>query len=501
MGVIEEQRCFLLIGSAFIYFILISSFMTASVQAGRIGFCYGRDADNLPTPSQVAQFLINQSIDLVRIYDNDLTVIQAFANTNIEVFISVPNSDLQSFQTEKQADEWVNTYLAPLYPATNITAITVGAEVITLDPGRTPLVLPAMKNIHTGLTKAGLSDKIRVTTTHSMGILMTSFPPSAAAFNDTYTKDFVKPLLAFLESTGSSFMINAYPYLAYSKEPQRVSLDYAFFQSKQMVVDPTTNLEYASMFDAQIDAVYYAMEAMGYSDLNVLISETGWPTQGGTSEQGADVENAATYNNNLVTHILSSTGTPHRPGQPIDAFVFSLFDEDRKPGSESERHWGVYNPDGSRKYYLNLQGTGNGLSQSFNRTGETWCIALPGASNDSLAAGIDWACGKGNADCRSIQQGQPCYLPDTYENHASVAYNSYYQRSGDNAAACNFSGTATIINTNPSYGSCIFSSDSSALSPTPAVRGNATSAAYCHNVHDSNKLKLIAICSVLIFAL
>eukprot|EP00249_Psilotum_nudum_P003836 c17332_g1_i1 orf=620-1537(+) len=266
--------------------------------AGRIGFCYGRNSNNLPTPTQVVQLLLNQSVGLVRIFDNDLSVIQAFANTRIELTISIPNSDLENFQSEQQADQWVTTYLAPLYPATNITVITVGAEVVTVSPSVASLVVPAMMNLHTGLTKAGLADKIRVTTTHSMGVLQSSFPPSAASFNTSFATDFMKPVLDFLQATGSFFMVNPYPYIAYNADPQDVALDYALFEPQQLVVDPNTTLQYASMFDAQVDAIYFALEAMGHTELSVIISETGWPTQGDADELGADVQNAATYNNN-----------------------------------------------------------------------------------------------------------------------------------------------------------------------------------------------------------
>eukprot|EP00249_Psilotum_nudum_P037038 c9342_g1_i1 orf=299-1777(-) len=485
MGV-KCQRHTLLVAAAFFAFI---GCIAVPAKAGRIGFCYGRSADNLPSPSQVVQLLLNQSISLVRIFDSDLSVIQAFANTGIELVIAIPNNDLQNFQTEQQADQWVTTYLAPLFPATNITVITVGTEVVTGSPSVASLVVPAMMNLHTGLTKAGLAGQIRVTTTHSMGVVQSSFPPSSATFNDSFATDFISPVLEFLRSTGSFFMVNPYPFIAYNADPQGVALDYALFEPQQLVVDPNTNLLYASMFDAQLDAIYFALEAIGHKELNVVISETGWPTQGDTDELGADVQNAATYNNNLVMHILNDSGTPHRPRQPTDAYLFSLFDEDTKPGRGSERHWGVYNADGSRKYYLDLQRTASGAPQSFNGTGSTWCIALPGASNDSLATGLDWACGPGNADCGPIQAGQPCYQPDTYENHASYAYNSYYQRSGDNTAACNFSGTAMITTSNPSYGSCVFSSDS--LSSNGTIIGSNPSAT-CHILPGSN-LKSFAI--------
>ena len=148
--------------------------------------------------------------------------------------------------------------------------------------------------------------------------------------------------------------------------------------------------------------------------------------------------------------VQNNTGTPYRPTRPIDAYIFSVFDEDKKVGKESERHWGVFNVDGTNIYYLDIDRSESGTQQSFNGTRPTWCVASPYASSESLLRGLNYACGDCNADCEPIQEGQPCYFPNTYLNHASYAYNSYYQRSGNNNAACNFNGSAMITMTDPS---------------------------------------------------
>ncbi|MCO5608641.1 hypothetical protein L7F22_062855 [Adiantum nelumboides] len=430
------------------------------VKASRFGLCYGQMADNLPAPQTVAQLLAKDSITKVRIYNYNASVLQAFAGTNIELIVTIPNEELANFQAEQPADEWVNNILVPALQFVKITVVSIGVEVPILHPEFTSMVLPAMQNIHTGITKANLADKIRVSTAHSMAILKSSFPPSSGAFNDSLATSFVGPILDFLKATGSFYMVNAYPFHAYMSEMDNVSLDYALFQPKDVVVDPGTNLSYSGLLLAQVDAVYFAMEALGHSELSILVSETGWPRAGDSDESVANVQNAAIYNNNLLMLVENNTGTPHRTGHPLDVYIFSIFDEDMKTGKSSERHWGVFDTSENSFYYLDLNGSDEGSQQRLNGTGSTWCVALPSASNKSLEAGLDFACGKGNADCGPIQQGQPCYLPNTYVNHASYAYNSYYQNSGDNTAACDFGGTAAIITQDPSYGSCIFKADS-----------------------------------------
>lgn len=82
--------------------------------------------------------------------------------------------------------------------------------------------------------------------------------------------------------------------------------------------------------------------------------------------------------------------------------------------------------------------------------GTTWCVALAGVSQVDLQNALDWACGLGMADCKAIQEGGPCYDPDTLVSHASFAFNSYYQLNGNSDIACNFGGTAAVTKYNPS---------------------------------------------------
>lgn len=87
----------------------------------------------------------------------------------------------------------------------------------------------------------------------------------------------------------------------------------------------------------------------------------------------------------------------------------------------------------------------------------TWCVARSNASNLLLQSELDYACGAG-ADCAPIQLDGLCYLPNTFQSHASYAFNSYYQRKAKAPGSCDFSGAATVAMTEPSYGSCVYPS-------------------------------------------
>ncbi|XP_059638266.1 glucan endo-1,3-beta-glucosidase 13 [Cornus florida] len=425
-----------------------------------IGICYGRNADDLPTPDKAAQLVQLHKIKYVRIYDSNIQVLKAFANTGVEVMIGISNLDLLPFsQFQSNADTWLKNNILPYYPATKITYITVGAEVTEAPTNISAQVVPAMQNVFTALRKAGLQRKIKVSSTHSLGVLSRSFPPSAGAFNSSHAF-FLKPMLEFLAENQSPFMIDIYPYYAYRENPKNVSLDYALFESSNEVIDPNTGLLYTNMFDAQIDALYFALMALNFRTIKIMVTETGWPSKGSAKETAATPDNAQKYNTNLIRHVINDTGTPAKPGEELDVYIFSLFNENRKPGLESERNWGLFYPDQTSVYNLDFTGRGAvDMTTEANVTssnGTAWCIASATVSEADLQNALDWACGPGNVDCSAIQPSQPCFEPDNLVNHASFAFNSYYQQNGATDVACSFGGTGVKTNKNPSYDSCLY---------------------------------------------
>ncbi|CAI9781719.1 unnamed protein product [Fraxinus pennsylvanica] len=101
-------------------------------------------------------------------------------------------------------------------------------------------------------------------------------------------------------------------------------------------------------------------------------------------------------------------------------------------------------------------------------TRKGWCVAKTGVQQSALQAALDYACGIGKADCSAIQQGASCYNPNTLQNHASYAFNNYYQKNPVQTS-CDFGGAAAITNVNPSVGSCIFPTSSSSSTPPTTV--------------------------------
>eukprot|EP00250_Pteridium_aquilinum_P014324 c21915_g1_i1 orf=72-524(+) len=85
---------------------------------------------------------------------------------------------------------------------------------------------------------------------------------------------------------------------------------------------------------------------------------------------------------------------------------------------------------------------------------KVWCVGKPAAEDLYLRRNIDYACGEGGVDCRLIQEGGTCFLPNSPIAHASYAMNLYYQKNGRNWWNCHFNNTGLVVFTDPSFGNC-----------------------------------------------
>ncbi|OVA09991.1 Glycoside hydrolase [Macleaya cordata] len=332
--------------------LLLSGFVVQILSLG-VGINYGQIANNLPSPSRVSVLLRSLNINRVKLYDADPNVLTAFSNTNVEFIVGV---GIDEVNDPIKAQAWVKQHVQPHLPQTKITCITVGNEVFSgKDTQAMANLLPAMQTVYNALVSLGLNTQVNVTTAHSLTILSNSFPPSSGLFRQDFA-EYIHAILNFHSQVKSPFLINAYPFFAYKDNPNEVSLEYVLFQPNQGMTDPVTNLHYDNMFYAQIDAVYSAIKAMGHTDIDVKISETGWPSKGDSNEAGATPENAMIYHSNLLRRIEENQGTPMKPSVPIDIFVFALFNENLKPGPVSERNYGLFYPDGTPVYNIGLRG-------------------------------------------------------------------------------------------------------------------------------------------------
>ncbi|KAK6931619.1 Glycoside hydrolase family 17 [Dillenia turbinata] len=422
-----------------------------------IGVNIGTALSAMPHPTQVVALLKSQQIRHVRLYDADQTMLLALANTGIQVVVSVPNDQLLGIgQSNATAANWVARNVLAHVPTTNITAIAVGSEVLSTLPNAAPVLVSALKFIHSALVAANLDSQIKVSTPHSSSIILDSFPPSQAFFNRSWDPVMV-PLLKFLQSTDSYLMLNVYPYYDFMQSNGVIPLDYALFRSlppNKEAVDANTLLHYTNVFDAVIDAAYFAMSYLNFTKVPIIVTESGWPSKGDSTEPEATLDNANTYNSNLIRHVLNHTGTPKHPGVAVSTYIYELYNEDVRPGPVSEKNWGLFDANGVPIYILHL--TGSGMVLANDTTNQTYCVAREGADLKLLQAALDWACGPGKVDCSPLLQGQLCYEPNNVVAHATYAFDAYYHNMAQAQGTCYFNGVAAITTTDPSHGSCIF---------------------------------------------
>ncbi|KAG9445001.1 hypothetical protein H6P81_016341 [Aristolochia fimbriata] len=301
-----------------------------------VGVCYGMEGNNLPSEREVVDLYKSKNIRGMRLYYPRREALEALRGSNIEVILGVEQNRLQELANNPGAAvSWVQNNVRNYYPAVRIKYIGVGNEEIP--GGNAGAILPAMRNVYNAIQTAGLQNQIKVSTAVATYIVEQPFPPSMGRFT-AQARPIMEPILQFLASTGAPLLANVYPYFSYRDSGGSISLRYALFTEPQPIVqDPPYS--YQNLFDAITDALYAAMEKANARNVPIVVSESGWPTAGNPA---ATVDNARTYNQNLVRH--ASRGTPRRPGRGIEIYVFAMFNENNKQPPGEEQNFGLFNP-------------------------------------------------------------------------------------------------------------------------------------------------------------
>lgn len=287
----------------------------------------------------------DNNIGQMRIYDPDQATLQALRGSNIELILDVPKDKLQDLTDSAKAGDWVQTNVLAYSADVKFRYIAVGNEIRPGD-AEAQYVLPAMRNVYNAIAAANLQGQIKVSTAIDTTLLGSSSPPSEGAFSSE-ASSYITPIIQFLAQNGAPLLANVYPYFAYTGNTAQISLAYALFTAPGVVVQDGS-YQYSNLFDAITDALYAALEKVGAPNLEIVISESGWPSEG---DPAATVENAGTYYRNLINHVKGNTGTPRKPGKAIETYLFAMFDENLKAAG-IEQHFGVFSPNKQQKYQL-----------------------------------------------------------------------------------------------------------------------------------------------------
>ncbi|KAK6124483.1 hypothetical protein DH2020_041764 [Rehmannia glutinosa] len=341
----------------FITTTLVPTSLSAEIKAQRdkdepfVGVNIGTDVSNLLSPANLVAFLQLQKITHVRLYDADAEILKALAKTKIRVIVSVPNNQLLGIgSSNATAATWIGRNVAAYYPETLITGIAVGDEVLTTIPSSAPLLMPAIDSLYSALVAANLHTQIKISTPSSASIILDPFPPSQAFFNQSLSPN--KGVV-----------------------PLENSLFKPLTPSKEMV-DPNTLLHYTNRL---------AFEGIRRSLTQLL-------------------DNADTYNSNLIKHIFDRSGTPLHPEITSSVYIYELFNEDLRSPPLSEANWGLFYGNSTPVYLLHVSGSGTFLAN--DTTNQTYCIATDGMDAKTLQTALDWACGPGGRIARRFSPGE-----------------------------------------------------------------------------------------------
>lgn len=154
-----------------------------------------------------------------------------------------------------------------------------------------------------------------------------------------------------------------------------IPVGYALFQENPFNFrdDTITGVRYRNLFDMMVDAVIAAMAVLGKENIQVIVTETGWPNEDGSEAIGNYAE---MYLKGLLMHLRSGMGTPLKKEGVAQAYIYQLFDEfDLKNSSNKngtsisrsglgEQRWGIMHPNMTLKYRIDFSGSqkilGNG---------------------------------------------------------------------------------------------------------------------------------------------
>uniref|UniRef100_A0A0D9W014 glucan endo-1,3-beta-D-glucosidase n=1 Tax=Leersia perrieri TaxID=77586 RepID=A0A0D9W014_9ORYZ len=435
--------------------------MAAAAEA--LGMNWGTQATHPLPPKIVVQMLKDNGIKKVKLFDADADTLSALAGSGIDVMVAIPNVMLDTITDYDSAKDWVrrNVSRYNFDGGVSIKYVAVGNEPFLASYNGTfdKVTLPALMNIQNALNEAGLGDVIKATVPLNADVYNSpadSPVPSSGRFRADIA-DLMTQMVQFLANNSAPFTVNIYPFISLFLNDD-FPVDFAFFDGGATpVVDTGNGITYTNVFDANFDTLLAALKAVGHGDMPVVVGEVGWPTDG---DKHATAVYAQRFYAGLLKHLAANVGTPLRPGQYIEVYLFGLLDEDAKsvaPGN-FERHWGILRFDGQPKFAVDLTGQGQNTmlvpAKDVTYLSRTWCVINTNAKDTSkLADNINFACTF--ADCTALGYGSTCAGMDSNGN-ASYAFNAYFQVQNQRDDACDFQGLAMPTQTDPSTPACNF---------------------------------------------
>ncbi|KAJ7964243.1 Glucan endo-1,3-beta-glucosidase [Quillaja saponaria] len=439
-------------------FIIIFA-LSMAFTAKAIGVNWGTTASHPLPPSKVVKLLKSNNINKVKLFDTNPLVLQALSGSSIGVTLGIPNGMLRSLNSSRNAAEnWVHDnvtrYMSKGGNGVRIEYVAVGDEPFLQTYGEQfhPFVIGAATNIQVALVRANLGSQVRVVVPCSFDTFQSvSNLPSKAHFRSDLNKTMIQ-LLTFLNKHSAPFFVTISPFIT-TRQNRNISLDFALFKETAQPHNDS-HRTYKNSFDLSYDTVVTALSAVGFPNMEVVVAQIGWPTDGAAN---ATSHLAETFMKGLMNHLHGKFGTPLRTRHLIEAYIFSLLDEDQRSiaSGNFERHWGVFTFDGQAKYHVDLgQGSKNlQNAQNVDYLSSKWCVVNNNKDMSNATATALEACS--TADCTALSPGGSCFNI-SWPGNISYSFNSYYQQHDQRAESCDFRGLGLITTVDPSVDHCRF---------------------------------------------
>ncbi|XXG67789.1 hypothetical protein AAC387_Pa06g1051 [Persea americana] len=463
--------------------IFLVGFLFCSGTSVQVSFD-GRNLSSFPADSM--QFLKQHDGSRIHISDGNHGLLRALCGEGIDVNLYISTENILTISKSRGlAAAWVQREVASFVGCINITGIVVNSELIK--DNHLPLLLPTLKFIDSALVSLSLDQSIELSALFALPFIEDCF---RIPQNPSYEKfrAVVLQVLDFLNRPKSSLTISSSCneklglgdcLIGSMTRAISVLPDHKILLQFNLRSPPFSSPMDSAELDNQLMSVVRDKKKVGNRSVSFVVKKP-WASEFEQKEQAREKEQLfPSSHRELVDSELDSIGsmpqldvvTPSStvpvvnpmtptspsvnplasPSPPTMTPITTPYTSPPTPTTTTPITTPYTSPPTTT--------TTTPPSTPSSSSGQ-WCVASPSASPTALQVALDYACGFGGADCSAVQKGGSCFNPDTVRDHASYAFNDYYQKNPV-PTSCNFGGTATLTNTDPSTSTCQFPSSSS----------------------------------------
>ncbi|KAL3632521.1 hypothetical protein CASFOL_025505 [Castilleja foliolosa] len=484
-------------------FVAIICFLTTrKVVNGAIGVSWGRQSVQRLIPSMVVDLILQNGVRNARVYSCQTDILEAFSGSGINLNIGIYNVSV--LLDNNTAFDWIQQKVVKNYASANIRRIFIGNYIFKSGDNYRVIrsnAMTTLEAVQNALNRAGYGD-VKASLTLNTQILKDNLTrPSEAEFKADLVSD-MNRVLNTLKPNNSPLVVQIFPAFFVLNNNMPPIFAFPDNNDSATFIKDINGAVYTNAFDFIYDSFLWALEKAGAGDLEVVVDQLCWPTDG---FPGGNFSSAERFYRVILPRVVSNRGTPKWPGRPIDVFVHSLSDESRLPIYIEPwwRHFGIYRTNGEPKYKIDLTGQGRDIyparAKGIMRMPERWCVFKNNTRNANILEKQSQVACK-FSDCTSLSLGGSCSRL-SFEDTVSYKFNMYFQSTFQEDGSCDFDGLGKVVTENPSTNECLFPVEVVKGTQTPFDKQNSVSGADhgkgMHGIGDRCAVCFVLLVSVL----